>query len=102
MGHSLQAKGEVEMMAHTLTELLKQATLPCYMEDVDRDEFSRNLLSSIAAVASYLDDRSYLAGEVVTLADFILLECCERIQFITEGQLFEKYRNLNDHHNRMV
>ena len=37
----------------------------------------------------------------MTYPDLMLLECCERIQFITNGQLFEKYGNLKNFHVRM-
>lgn len=79
LGESHEAMGEVEMMAHTLTELMKQASLPCYIEGVDQDEFASNLLSSISAVANFLDSKSFLTGEQLTYPDYMLFELCERI-----------------------
>jgi len=35
LGSSLDAKAEIEMLASVLTELTKQATMPCYMSGIE-------------------------------------------------------------------
>jgi len=37
LGATLEAKGEIEMFAHAIADLLKQSNLKCYLPNVDRE-----------------------------------------------------------------
>ena len=81
LGGNLEEKASVEMFTHTLTELNRMASMPCYFDNVDQQELSDNLLLNMASLASVMEARrsKYLVGSHVTLTDFMLFELCERI-----------------------
>ena len=84
------------MFAHVLTELLRMASQPCYLEDVNRKELGENLIKAIQPMLEHLEIRSekFLLSNQPTYIDFMLYELSERIQFISEGQLYAKSKTL--------
>ena len=40
------------------------------------------------------DAKKFLVGSEPTLADFMLFELCERVQWVTQSQLFRTYPRL--------
>ena len=48
------------------------------------------------------DKGKFLVKDSPTVADFMLFELCERIQFLSSGKLFEEYPRLEAFHSDMM
>ena len=70
-----------EMFASVLMELGRMATQPCYLDGVDREELSQNLIKAIQPIFNHLETRTvkFLLSNQVKFVDFMLIEVCERI-----------------------
>ena len=69
------------MLAGVLTELNKQATMPCYFGDQSKEQIGDNLIKAVARVVKHLEEpvsKKFLAGSYLTYVDFMLFEVCER------------------------
>mmetsp|Transcript_26092 Transcript_26092/g.30476 ORF Transcript_26092/g.30476 Transcript_26092/m.30476 type:complete len:123 (+) Transcript_26092:391-759(+) len=82
IGATLDEKAEVEMMAHILSELTRQASLPCYMPGKNQQELGESLVHRMEPVVKIIEekrDAKFLIGAEPTYADFMLFELCERV-----------------------
>ena len=91
-GAQSEEKGEAEMLAHAIGDLLKPSNIKCYMPNVDRAQVGDDLIHGMKNLTVSMDARSstFLMGEEPCFADFMLYELCERVEFISEGKLFEE------------
>lgn len=55
IGVQLTNKAEVEMLAHRLSELHKDASLSCYSKDTDRRLLAEMLLRNIKPIVQFLE-----------------------------------------------
>ena len=62
------------------------------------------MLNSIRPVLKSLegDKGKFLVSDSPTVADFMLFELCERIQFLSDQKLFEEYPRLQTFHSDMM
>ena len=65
------------------------------MEGADKLAIGENCLTSVQPFVQALEakggDSKFLVGNTVSYVDFILLELLERIQFLTDGRLYQEH-----------
>ena len=91
LGKTPEEQGMVEMLAHIVNELNKQASVPCYFGEKSKSDIGDNLLKNIKPIVQHLEvmRTKFLIADYITYVDFMLFELCERIAFLTDGRLFE-------------
>ena len=93
LGKKPEEQGLVEMFAHVFTELMKHASVPCYVEGIEKSAIGDNLLKEFKPITKHLQDHSthkFLVGNYLTYADFMLLEIIQRITWLTDGRLLSE------------
>jgi len=103
-GTTSEDKAEIEMLAHRLVDLTKEASIACYMEGIIQAELGVKLLSGIEPIVDFMEANKakFLMGSEPTYPDFILFELCERIEFISESKLFKEYPILQRFHQNLM
>ena len=96
------------MFANVINDLLKQASKVCYEEGAERDQITETLLENMKPIAKHFETgankpkgNKYLIGNYITFVDFMLLELCERVQFIT-GRLLEENQALQRYYQNLM
>ena len=72
--------------------------------NVGREQLGQSFVQKMEMLALYVENLStnFLVGPYPSYADFMLFELCSRIQFISEGALFNKFQSLNNYGNRIA
>ena len=78
---------------------------PCYFEGADtlggRLAITENCMKEVQYFVGKLenigDEFKYLISDTVSIADFMLLELLERIQFLTDGRLYQEHAVLQSY-----
>ena len=95
LGRSLDEQGKIEMYSHVLENFQKIATKPCYLQGADKQAIGENCLKEVQAFVKVFEaqggDGKFLVGNTVSYVDFMLLEQLERIQFLTDGRLYQEH-----------
>ncbi len=100
LGKDSSQYGEVEMVAGIISDLKGATTMPCYTQG-DKKGISTICLQKTGQVADFLADKQFLMGDNVTYVDFILFELCDFMAWITDGELYTKFPNLQSYHERV-
>ena len=74
--------------------------MPCYTQG-DRVAITTNLLIKVEPLVTYLGSKTFLCGENLTYVDFIFFELCDFMDWIAEGQLMQRYPDLQAYHDRV-
>ena len=71
-----------------------------FMQD-DKAVVSKESLDQLETTYEYLDDKQFLTGDRVCVADFVLFEHTNFAMKLTDREVFERYPRLEAHNNRM-
>lgn len=88
-----------------LTKFNKDSTGPCYFQERTKEELGDDCLREIKAFVKRLEVRGnskHLVGSNVTFIDFMMLELCERIQFLSDGRLYQEHRVLENYTQNLM
>ena len=88
------------MVANHISELKGAVTMPCYTTG-DRTVITTDLLKKVGPIVNFLGQNAYICGDNVTYPDFIFFELCEFMEFISQGQLYQKYPELEQYSERV-
>ena len=100
LGKDSAQVAKVEMVAASVSELKGAVTMPCYTVG-DKSSITMELLKKVVPIINFLGDKPFLAGDNVTYPDFIFFELCDLMQFISDGQLFERFPVLENYWERV-
>ena len=100
LGKDSQQVGKVEMVASNISELKGAVTMPCYTVG-DKSTITTELLKKVVPIINFLGEKPFLCGDNVTYPDFIFFELCDLMQFISDGQLFERFPVLENYWMRV-
>ena len=103
VGQTAEQKGQVEMLAHVITDLLNnKATKLCYDPSQDKHKLGSILVEDMSSIAQFMETSQaegfFLVGEKPSYADFILFELINRVDWMSEGDLLKTYPNLKYFH----
>ena len=100
LGRDAKEIAYVEMVGNSVSELKAAVTMPCYMHS-DKNAITNDIMKKIVPLVKYLGNKDFLCGDKVTYPDFIFFESCDLMDFITDGQLYERFPVLSDYFERM-
>jgi glutathione S-transferase len=84
-----------------LHEFKGQIADVCY-ETTDASVSAQIIYKKLPQILAVLGEKSYFAGDYITLADLHLLEVIDYAAFITMGEVFEKLPQTKAFHERML
>lgn len=93
IGKTLQDKAKVDVLSTHIKEVKKVVTNGCYDKNVNRDAFKIICTKRMKPLVDQLGDKEFFIGDYMTYLDFIFLELCNLVNFVTEGKF--KYDNEN-------
>ena len=101
LGTNQKEIAEMDMLSAVINDLKVQGVMvPCYVHG-ERDKIDADCKKRLEPIVSWLGDKQYLMGDNVCYLDFILFECVNVIEFVTEGRVFTDYPTLKPYVERI-
>lgn len=94
LGETPEERADIDMIAYIVKEIKMKVTIPCYqLEGTAEDiEGLANLAyEQIERITPRLEKQMYICGTKICYVDFFLFETLQMFDFVTKGQIFEKY-----------
>lgn len=83
LGSTVEIKARLDMLYAQLKDVKSAITGPCYV-GTDRIQLKETAKVRIAPIVTALGKDEYIAGAELTYLDFLMLELCEFVEFLTE------------------
>lgn len=93
IGKNNEDKAKVDVLSHVIKDVKRMVTNGCYDKNANRDALKVICLKRMKPLIESLGDNEYIIGDYLTYLDFIFLELCLLVNFVTEGEF--KYHNDN-------
>ena len=101
LGDSLKERTELDILSAVVNDLKQQTlTYPFYTHG-DREKIDKESKAKLAPIVRWLGDKQYLMGDKLCYVDFILLEICAVVDWVTEGRVWTDYPTLKTYSERM-
>lgn len=91
IGKTNEDKAKVDVLSTIIKEVKRVVTAGCYDKNANRDALKVICLKRMKPLIEQLGDNEYIIGDYLTYLDFIFLELCLLVNFVTEGEF--KYHN---------
>lgn len=93
LGETPETKAEIDMLYSQLKDVKSAITGPCYVGQ-DRDVLKQTAKAKMAPIVSYMGKREHLIGNSLTFLDFIMLELCDFVQWLSENEFFNENKSI--------
>ena len=101
LGDSLKERTELDILSAVIHDLkLQTLTYPFYTHG-DREKIDKESKAKLKNIVAWLGDKQYLMGDKLCYVDFILLEICAVVDFVTEGRVWTDYPTLKPYSERI-
>ena len=101
LGSSKKEKAEMDMLGAVVNELkLNCLMYPCYRHD-DRGKITADAKTRFEPIVKWLGEKKYIMGDNLCYLDFVLLECLNVTNWISDGQIFKDYPTLDPYYKRL-
>ena len=101
IGRSLQERAEIDMMGAVINDLkVAGVMIPCYVHG-DREKIEEDCKKRLEPIVKWLGDKKFLMGNNICYLDFILFECTNVIEFVSEGRVWTDYPILKPYNERI-
>ncbi|XP_078342174.1 glutathione S-transferase Mu 1-like [Oculina patagonica] len=96
-GSTEEEKIRVDVAENQLVDFRDKFTDLCYNSNFEnlKDDYIKNVKSSLKQLSDFLGERKFLAGEKITFVDFVLFETMDHHR-IFEPSLLEPHKNLQE------
>jgi len=89
LGETPETKAEIDMLYSQLKDVKSAITGPCYVGQ-DRDVLKQTAKAKMEPIVSYMGKREHLIGNSLTFLDFIMLELCDFVQWLSEEEFYKE------------
>ena len=101
LGTNEKEIAEMDMLGAVVNDLKVNGVMfPCYGHG-DRDKIDADTKKRLEPIVNWLGDKQYLMGDNVCYLDFILFECINVVEFVTNGRVFSDYPTLEPYVKRI-
>ena len=101
LGTNPKEIAEMDMLGAVVNDLKVQGVMyPCYMHG-DRPKIEEDCKKRLEPIVKWLGDKKFLMGENICYLDFILFECINVIDFVSEGRVWTDYPKLKPYSDRI-
>ena len=98
LGRDPAERAHVNMVASIVGDLKGGTTMGCYV-DGDKEQIRKIIFDKVPIIVRYLGStygdkntkRFLVADDQVTWVDFFFAELCDFMEFLTDGELYNKY-----------
>jgi len=94
-----ESYAKAEMMWGVVADAKSFITMQCYSEFGNKNILATKAIKRVELLARALSENKYLAGSKLCCADFAFVELVEFIEFLSDGNVFEKYPVLMKYRN---
>eukprot|EP00347_Sterkiella_histriomuscorum_P010535 403375911 len=100
LGKSPEDQAKADQLYFILTDIKQFGTGHCYSTG-DRELVSKKSIESLSRVNDYMEGKSFGVGDYITYVDFQFLETLDFVNWISNGEVYEKYPRLQEYFNRV-
>ena len=93
LGETPETKAEIDMLYSQLKDVKSAITGPCYVGQ-DRDVLKQTAKAKMEPIVSYMGKREHLIGNSLTFLDFIMLELCDFVQWLSEEEFYKENKQI--------
>ncbi len=88
-------------MLSVISDVKGQVTSTCY-SNPDRKVVGQLAIDKLVLIAKYIGTKDTIVGKAVTIADFLAFEVIDQFNWISEGDVFKTYPNLEAYHGKIA
>ena len=92
LGRNPTEVATADMVSRVHDDLHKKITVHCF--NGDRVALMTDVNKASAQLATFLGEKTFLAGDKLTFVDFSIFEMLDHFNILTEGQTFREWPNL--------
>ena len=101
VGTSDKEKAEMDMLACVVNELKVNGVMyPCYSHG-DKAKIETDCKKRLEPIVKWLGEKKFLMGDNLCYVDFVLFECVNACEWVTESRVFTDYPTLKPYSERM-
>jgi len=105
LGKDAQQRGTINMLAGTVNGFFWDASMPFYTGS-DKESIAVTVAGVVAnkgpQYESFLGGKKYLGGDEPCYVDFYFFEHLERMNWATDGKIFEDFPRLKAYHSNFL
>ena len=100
LGKTPQEQAEIDMLFSQLKDVKSAITGPCYVGQ-DRKVLATTAKTKMGPIVDYMGKKQFLMGDSMTFLDFIMLELCDFVQWLTDNEFYTVNKGVAKYVKRM-